>query len=109
VFAGGEGEEVVLREHLGQTAVVCDRSRNDTTVSSDLDDVDFLVEEAYIIDVKWIALTKAQPLGIRTDTQDKERRCEEEEQGRQANRFAERADAMEKKNSFSGAHYYSNT
>jgi hypothetical protein len=58
VFASGEGEEVVLREHLGQTAVVRDQSRGDTTETSDLDNVDFLVKEACIINVKWISLQK---------------------------------------------------
>ena len=55
MFAGGEGEEVVLREHLGQTAVVCDQGCGDTTEASDLDNVDFLVKEACIAIVKRIA------------------------------------------------------
>jgi hypothetical protein len=81
VFACGEGEDVVLGEHLGQTAVVCDQSRGDATETSDLDNVDFLVKEACGVNVEWITPTKALPPGIRTNTQDKERRCEEEEQG----------------------------
>jgi hypothetical protein len=51
VFACGECEEVVLGQHLGQTAVVCDQSRGDATETSDLDNVDFLVKEACIVDV----------------------------------------------------------
>lgn len=97
MFASGEGEEVVLGEHLGQTAVVCDQSRGDATETSDFDNVDFLVKEACIVDVEWIILTKAKAPGIRTNTQNKERRCEQEEQGRQANRLAERANAMKKR------------
>ena len=94
MFACGEGEEVILSEHLGQTAVVCDYSRYDATETSDLDNVDFLVKEACIVDVEWIIPTKTPPLGIRTNAQNKECRCEEEEQGGQANRFAKRANAM---------------
>jgi hypothetical protein len=81
VFASGEGEEVVLGEHLGQTAVICDQSRGDATETSDLDDLDFLVKEACIVNVEWMPLTKAKGPGIRTNSQNKERRCEEEEQG----------------------------
>ena len=51
VFACGEGEEVVLGEHIGQTAVVCYQSRGDATETSDLDNVFFLVHEACIINV----------------------------------------------------------
>jgi hypothetical protein len=43
-----------------------------------------------------LPLQKALPPGIRTNTQNKERYCEHEEQGWQANRFAERANAMKK-------------
>ena len=52
VFACGEGEDVVLGEHLGQTAVVCDHSRCDAAETSDLDNVDFLVKEACIVNVE---------------------------------------------------------
>jgi hypothetical protein len=108
VFAGGEGEEVVLGEHIGQTAVVCDDGGGDTTVTSDLDNVDFLIKEACIVNVELITPTKAQPPRIRTNTQDEECHCEEEEQERQANRFAERANAMGKKNTVvSSAQHYS--
>ncbi len=58
MFACGEGKEVILGEHLGQTAVVCDESRGDATSTSDLDNVDFLVKEAYIVDVERITLKK---------------------------------------------------
>ena len=60
MFASGEGEEVVVGEHLGQTAVVCDHSRGDATETSDLDNVDFLVKEACIVNVEWITLTKSK-------------------------------------------------
>lgn len=49
MLASGEGEEVVRAEHIGQTAVVCDQSRGDAEVTSNLDDVVFLVKEACII------------------------------------------------------------
>jgi len=52
MLAGGESEDVVRREHLGQTAVVCDQGRNDPKVTSDLDNVDFLVKEACIVFVE---------------------------------------------------------
>jgi hypothetical protein len=81
VFACGEGEEVVLCKHLGQTAVVCNQSRGDATETSDLDNIGFLVEEACIVNVEWITPTKALPQGMRTNSQNEERRCEEEEQG----------------------------
>jgi hypothetical protein len=97
VFACREGEDVVLGEHLGQTAVVCDHSCCDATETPDLDNVDFLVQEACIVNVEWIILTKVPSAGIRTNTQNKERRREQEEQDRQANRFAERANAMKKR------------
>jgi hypothetical protein len=76
VFAQGEGEEVVLGEHFGQTAVVCDHSRGEATETSDLDNVDFLVKEACIVNVQWITPTKAQPAGIRTNSQNEECNCE---------------------------------
>ena len=43
VFAGGERNDVVGAEHISKAAVVCDESCDDTKVSSDLDDVDFVV------------------------------------------------------------------
>ena len=49
MFASGEGKEVVRAEHIGQTAVVCDQSCGDAKVTSNLDDVVFLVKEACII------------------------------------------------------------
>jgi len=52
MLAGGEGEDVVRGEHLGQTAVVCDQSRNDAKVTSGLDNVDFLVKETCIVIVE---------------------------------------------------------
>ena len=81
MFARGEGENVVFGEHFGQTAVVCDHSRGEATVTSDLDNIDFLVKEACIVNVEWITPTKAQPAGMRTNTQNEEGRCEQEEQG----------------------------
>ena len=80
VFACRKSEEVVLGEQIGQTTVVCDDSRADARVASDLDYVDFLVKEACNINVEWIVLAKAQRPRIRTDRQDKERHCEDEEQ-----------------------------
>jgi hypothetical protein len=58
VFACGEGEEVVLSEHLGQTAVVCDHSRGDATETSDLDNIDFLVKEACTSTLSGLPLRK---------------------------------------------------
>ena len=52
MLAGGEGEDVVRREHLGQTAVVCDQGRKDAKVTSGLGDVLFLVKEACIVIVE---------------------------------------------------------
>jgi hypothetical protein len=101
MLAGGEGDNVVRGEHLGQTAVVCDQSRNNAKVTSDLNNVDFLVEEACIVIVEWITPSKAP--GIRTNTQNQERRCEEEEQCWQANRLAERANAMGNKDTLLAA------
>jgi hypothetical protein len=49
VFASWEGEEVVRAKHIGQTAVVCDQSRGDAKVTSELDNVVFLVKETCII------------------------------------------------------------
>ena len=49
MFAGGDGENVVRREQLGQTTVVCDQRCSDSKVTSDLDNVDFLVKEACIV------------------------------------------------------------
>lgn len=43
VLSGGERNDVVGAEHIGKTAVVCDESCDDAKVSSDLDDVDFVV------------------------------------------------------------------
>ena len=57
VFACGEGEEVVLREHIGQTAVVCDHRRSDATAASDLDNIFLLVKEACIVNGEWITPT----------------------------------------------------
>ena len=59
MFASGEGANVVWTEHLGQTAVVCDQSRNNTKVTSNLDDVDFLVNEACIVIVESITPYKS--------------------------------------------------
>lgn len=64
VFACGEGEEVVLGKHLGQTAVVCDHRRGNTTETSDLDDVDLLVKEACIVNVEWICPYKTKTTRI---------------------------------------------
>jgi hypothetical protein len=47
MLAGGEGANIVRGEHIGQTAVVCDQCRNDAKVTSDLDNIDFLVKEAW--------------------------------------------------------------
>jgi hypothetical protein len=58
VFASGEGEEVVRAEHIGQTAVVCDQSRDDAKVTSELDNVDFLVKETCVIIIEWVTSTK---------------------------------------------------
>ena len=52
MLAGGEGADVVRGEHLRQTTIVCDQSRNDAKVTSDLDNVDFLVKEACIVIVE---------------------------------------------------------
>jgi hypothetical protein len=52
VLAGGDGADVVRGEHLGQTAVVCDQGRKDAKVTSDLDNVVFLVKEACIVIVE---------------------------------------------------------
>jgi len=52
VLAGGEREDVVGCEHLGQTTVVCDQSRKDAKVTSDLDNVDLLLKEACIVIVE---------------------------------------------------------
>lgn len=52
MLAGGDSEDVVRGEHLGQTAVVCDQGRSNAKVTSDLDDVDFLVKEACIVVVE---------------------------------------------------------
>jgi hypothetical protein len=52
MLARGEGANVVRGEHIGQTAVVCDQSRNDAKVTSDLDNVGFLVKEACIVIVE---------------------------------------------------------
>lgn len=49
MFASWEGEEVVRAKHIGQTAVVCDQSRGDAKVTSELDNVVFLVKETCII------------------------------------------------------------
>ena len=48
MLARGESEHVVRGEHLGQTTVVCDQGRSDAKVTSDLNNVDFLVKEACI-------------------------------------------------------------
>jgi hypothetical protein len=52
VLAGGDGADVVRGEHLGQAAVVCDQGRKDAKVTSDLDNVVFLVKEACIVIVE---------------------------------------------------------
>lgn len=52
MFACGEGEDVILCEHLSQTAVVCDHSRGDATEASNFDNVDFLVKEACIVNIE---------------------------------------------------------
>jgi hypothetical protein len=52
MLASGESEHVVRGEHLGQTAVVCDQGRSDAKVTSDLNNVDFLVKEACIVIVE---------------------------------------------------------
>lgn len=57
MFTSGEGEEVVRAEHIGQTAVVCDQSRGDAKVTSDLDNVAFLVEETCIIIIERVTST----------------------------------------------------
>jgi hypothetical protein len=49
VLAGGESNDVIRGKHFSKTAVVCDEGCDDAKVSSDLDNVDLLVEEAYII------------------------------------------------------------
>jgi hypothetical protein len=52
MLAGGDSANVVRGEHLGQTAVVCDQGRKDAKVTSDLDNVVFLVKEACIVIVE---------------------------------------------------------
>ena len=52
MFAGGEGTDVVRREHLGQTAVVGDQRRNNAEVTSGFGDVLFPVERACIVIVE---------------------------------------------------------
>lgn len=59
MFANGEGEEVVLGKHVGQTAVVCDHSRDDAKVTSEFYNAVFLVKEACIAIIGWVASTKA--------------------------------------------------
>jgi hypothetical protein len=81
VFACGEGEEVILCEQLGETAVVCDHGRGNAKSTSDLDNVDFLIKEACIVGVERISHPLQKCRNIRTDTQNEERRGEEEEQG----------------------------
>ena len=50
VFASRKGEKIVRAEHIGQTAVVCDQSRDDAKVTSKLDNFNFLVKKAcYVI------------------------------------------------------------
>jgi len=51
-LAGGEGEDVVRGEHLGQTKIVCHYRRNDANVTSDLGNVDLLGKEACIVIVE---------------------------------------------------------
>jgi hypothetical protein len=58
MLARGEGANVVRGKHIGQTAVVCDQSRNDAKVTSDLDDVGLLVKEACIVIVERITPAK---------------------------------------------------
>lgn len=48
VLAGGERANVVGGKHISQSAVVCDQSRNDAKVTSDLDDVSLLIKEACV-------------------------------------------------------------
>lgn len=65
MFAGGEGEEVVRGKHIGQTAVVCDHSRDDAKVTSELDNVVLLVEEA--CELSSLSGLPLQKHGIRTN------------------------------------------
>jgi hypothetical protein len=84
MLASGESENVVGGEQVGKTAVVCDEGGGDTKVSSDLDDVDLLVKEACNI-VKSNPTEVSKIKAIRTNSQYQEGRCEEKEQGGQAN------------------------
>ena len=52
MFAGGEGADVVRREHLRQTAVVGDQGRSDAEVTSSFGNVLFPVEGACIVIVE---------------------------------------------------------
>ena len=52
MFAGGEGADVVRREHLRQTAVVGDQGRSDAEVTPSFGNVLFPVEGACIVIVE---------------------------------------------------------
>ena len=43
MLASGESDDPIVAEQFSETTVVCDEGRGDTEVSSDLDNVDFLV------------------------------------------------------------------
>ena len=49
MLPSGDLEEVVRREHLGKTAVVCDQSRDNAEVSSSLLDVELPHQKAYVL------------------------------------------------------------